>query len=328
LPRAILLNKTNEGVSSSLVDLPRDSLPENEVTVAVEYSTVNYKDGLVLNGLGNLVKTYPHVPGIDFAGTVTSSRSPRFKIGEKVILTGWRVGELHWGGFAEEVSVKADWLVHLPTQLTTRDAMVFGTAGLTAMLSVLELEAGGTLPENGPVLVTGATGGVGSVAVALLAERGYTVAASTGKSNSYDELKALGAASIHDRAELSASSNRPLEAEKWNGCIDSVGGQPLARVLSQVKYGGTVAAVGLVAGSRLDTTVIPFLLRGVRLIGVDSVMSPEHRRRTVWQNLAKSRVIDRLRAFITEVGLEDVPEVAKKILEGNIKGRTVVAIAR
>jgi acrylyl-CoA reductase (NADPH) len=323
-----MLNKTEDGVSSSVVEVSRDRLPENEVTVAIEYSTVNYKDGLVLNGLGNLVKSYPHVPGIDFAGTVSSSRSSSYREGDKVILTGWRVGELYWGGLAEEARVKADWLVPLPNGLTTRDAMIFGTAGLTAMLSVLELEAGGTLPGNGPVLVTGASGGVGSVAVALLAERGYEVAASSGKSSAKSDLRALGAATIHDRAELATGSVRPLELETWAGCIDTVGGQPLDRVLSQIKYGGTVAAVGLVAGSKIETTIIPFLLRGIRLIGVDSVMLPAERRRAVWKNLADSHVIDRLRPHANEIGLGKVSEVGRQILSGNIKGRTIVAVSQ
>ena len=263
--RALLLEKTADGQAVANVrDLDDAALPPGEVTVAVEWSTLNYKDGLCLSPTGSgLVRTYPHVAGIDFAGTVEVSDDARYQPGDKVVLTGWRVGEVHWGGYASRARVKADWLVPLPDGLTTKDAMAVGTAGLTAMLAVIALQDHGLQPGQGEVLVTGAAGGVGSVAVALLARLGYQVAAVTGRPETEPYLRALGATRIIARAELAETVKRPLEAETWAGCVDAVGGAMLARVLGQLKYGASVAAVGLAGGSSLPASVIPFLLRGV-----------------------------------------------------------------
>ena len=251
-----------------------DQLPEGNVTVAVEYSTVNDKDGLCLSSGGGLVRNYPHIPGIDFAGTVESSADNRYKPGDKVVLTGWRVGEAWWGGYSLKARVKADWLVPLPAGLSTLDAMAVGTAGLTAMLSVIALEKHGLTPSDNPVLVTGAAGGVGSVATAILANLDYKVAGVTGRPETADYLTALGASEIILREEINETVKRPLEGERWSGCIDAVGGAMLARVLGQIAYGGSVASVGLAGGAGLLATVIPFLLRGVNLLGIDSVMRP------------------------------------------------------
>lgn len=325
--RALLLENTGQGIAASVRELDDASLPAGDVTVAVDYSSINYKDGLVLNGLGNLVKTYPHVPGVDLAGSVLTSDSPDYKPGDKVVLTGWRVGELHWGGFAERARVKSEWLCRLPDGLSPRDAMAIGTAGLTAMLSVMDLEAAGLAPGNGPVLVTGASGGVGTFGLAILALLGYDVAASSGKPGAEDYLKSLGARTVLPRRDFEAAA-KPLEKEVWAGCIDSVGGATLAKILAQMKYGGAVAAVGLVGGSKLDTTVIPFLLRGVRLIGVDSVMCPKAKRETAWKRLAEMNITGRLPIRISEIGLADTAKIGKDILAGGISGRTVVAVSR
>ena len=313
-------------VSSSVETLADDALPEGEVLVAVEFSNINYKDGLVLNGLGNLVKSYPHVPGIDLAGTVQDSKSPDYRVGDKVVLTGWRVGEIHWGGFAQKARVSASQLLHLPSTLSTRDAMTVGTAGFTAMLGVLELEAQGLKPGLGQVLVTGATGGVGSLATAILAKRGYSVATSTGKGDMHQYLADLGSSLVLDRDDLSQATGRPLESEKWAGCIDTVGGTTLARVLSQMKYGAAVAAVGLVGGAKLETTVVPFLLRGVKLIGIDSVLCPNEKRREVWKRIETDLPFDKLTSAVTSCGLSSVHEYGKKILEGKISGRVLVDV--
>ncbi|MCA4909836.1 MAG: oxidoreductase, partial [Methylobacterium sp.] len=269
---ALLVDKLADGRVNAMVTTLEESAlpPEGNVTVRVEYSTVNYKDGLCITGGGGLVRSYPHVPGIDFAGMVEASDDARYKPGDKVVLTGWRVGEIWWGGYAEKARVKADWLVPLPAGLTTRQAMAVGTAGFTAMLAVMALEAHGLAPAKGEVLVTGAAGGVGSVATAILAKRGYQVAAVTGRPEQEDYLRGLGASRIVPRAELADAPARPLDKETWAGCIDNVGGTMLARVLSQTKYNGSVAAVGLAGGANLPTTVIPFLLRGVNLLGIDS----------------------------------------------------------
>jgi acrylyl-CoA reductase (NADPH) len=286
--RALLLEKDADGVASALIkEMDDSSLPAGEVTVAVEYSTVNYKDGLCLSATGGgLVRTYPHIAGIDFSGTVEASQDARYKAGDRVVLTGWRVGEAAWGGYATKARVKADMLVPLPAGLTTRSAMAVGTAGLTAMLAVQALEDHGLVPAHGEVLVTGAAGGVGSVAVAILAELGYKVAAVTGRPETTDYLLGLGAARIVAREEINETVKRPLEAETWAGCVDAVGGAMLARVLGQMKYGGSVAAVGLAGGSGLPASVIPFLLRSVNLLGIDSVMKPFAERERAWARLA------------------------------------------
>jgi acrylyl-CoA reductase (NADPH) len=323
--KALVVDKDAEGkVSASITDLSDQDLPAGDVTVAVDYSTINYKDGLVLNGLGNLVKTYPHVPGIDFAGTVEQSDHPDYKPGDQVILTGWRVGEIHWGGLAQKARVKGDWLVKRPADLTAQQAMTVGTAGFTAMLAVLALEKQGLTPDQGEVLVTGATGGVGSVAVAILAKLGYQVAALTGKASEADYLKSLGASTIIDRAELSEESKRPLESERWAGCIDSVGGVVLARALAQMKYGGAVAAIGLAGSPKLPATVLPFILRNVALLGIDSVMAPLARRQEAWARIASDLPLASLEAMATTVPLAQAVDVGGQILQGAVRGRVIV----
>lgn len=323
--KALLLEQADGKVAATLKDLDEASLPEGDVTVAVEYSDVNYKDGLVLGGLGGLVRKYPHVGGIDFAGTVETSAHPAFKPGDRVVLTGWRVGEVHWGGYAQKARVKGDWLVPLPSGLSARQAMAVGTAGFTAMLAVMALEAHG-LQKDGEVLVTGAAGGVGSVAVAILANLGYQVTASTGRPETHEYLKSLGAANIVDRSPFAEPPSRPLEAERWAGCVDSVGGNTLARVLAQMKYGGSAAAVGLAGGNKLEHTVIPFLLRGVNLLGIDSVMCPQPRRREAWARILSDLPLAKLASMIVPATLADLPRLGGEILKGQVRGRIVVDV--
>ena len=326
--KALLVEKDDDGkTSASVQDIDEGRLPEGDVTVAVEYSTVNYKDGLCIGPGGGLVRHYPHVPGIDFAGTVEASDDARYKPGDKVVLTGWRVGEAHWGGYAEKARVKADWLVPLPEGLTTRQAMAVGTAGFTAMLAVMALEDHGLAPEKGEVLVTGAAGGVGSVATAILANLGYEVAGVTGRPETEDYLKDLGASRIVPRDEINETVKRPLETETWAGCVDAVGGAMLARVLGQMKYGGSVAAVGLAGGAGLPATVIPFLLRGVNLLGIDSVMQPFENRQRAWKRIASDLPMDKLEAMVQPATLADLPKLGADILKGQIKGRVVVDVA-
>ena len=324
---AVVVSKGEDGKTSAEVkQISVDDLPEAEVTVAVDYSTVNYKDGLCLGPGGGLVRTYPHVPGIDFAGTVEASDHECYKPGDKVVLTGWRVGEAHWGGYAEKARVKADWLVPLPDGLTTRQAMAVGTAGLTAMLAIRALEAHGLEPGRGEVLVTGATGGVGSVATALLAAAGYEVAAVTGKTSEEAYLTDLGAARIVPRDEIAETVKRPLESETWAGCVDAVGGAMLARVLGQMKYGASVAAVGLAGGADLPAKVVPFLLRAVNLLGIDSVMQPYAARVEAWERIARDMPLDRLDAMVIPARLEDLPDLGARILKGGLRGRVVVDV--
>ncbi|MCP8897305.1 oxidoreductase [Shinella daejeonensis] len=325
---ALLVEKDDDGtVSAAVRELDDSRLPEGDVTVAVEYSTLNYKDGLCINGKGGLVRTYPHVPGVDFAGTVEASQDPRYRPGDRVVLTGWRVGEIWWGGYATRARVKADWLTPLPGALSTRQAMAIGTAGLTSMLAVMALEKAGLSPPKGEVLVTGAAGGVGSVAVALLARLGYAVAAVTGRPEAADYLRDLGATTIVARSELSEASGRPLESERWAGAIDAVGGEMLARVLKQMKYDGAVAAVGLAAGAAVPSfTVIPFLLRGVSLIGIDSVMRSYDQRVDAWNRIVADLPMEKLEAMVEEHRLSDLPELANRILAGQVKGRAVIDV--
>ncbi|KAA8609091.1 acryloyl-CoA reductase [Salipiger aestuarii] len=324
---ALIVDKTDSGeISAAVRQIGLDDLPEGDVTVAVEYSTLNYKDGLCLGPGGGLVRRYPHVPGIDFAGTVEASDDPRYRPGDKVVLTGWRVGEAHWGGYAQKARVSADWLVPLPDGLSPRQAMAVGTAGFTAMLALMALEDHGVVPARGPVLVTGAAGGVGSVATALLAARGYEVAAVTGRPRQEAYLRDLGASRIVPRAELAETVKRPLESESWAGCVDAVGGAMLARVLGQMKYGGAVAAVGLAGGAQLPATVIPFLLRGVSLLGIDSVMQPFDNRQRAWQRIARDLPLDKLEAMIHPAALADLPALGADILSGQVKGRVVVDV--
>ena len=323
--KALVVEKDEEGKTSAAVqELSLEQLPEGDVTVAVEYSTVNYKDGLCIGPGGGLVRNYPHVPGIDMAGTVEASDDPRYVPGDKVVLTGWRVGEAYWGGYTQKARVKADWLVPLPAGLDTRQAMAVGTAGFTAMLAVMALEDHGI--KDGPVLVTGAAGGVGSVATAILANLGHEVAAVTGRPETADYLKSLGATQIVAREEINEITRRPLEAETWAGCVDAVGGEMLARVLGQMKYGASVSAVGLAGGAGLPASVIPFLLRGVNLLGIDSVMQPYENRVRAWARIAKDLPMDKLEAMIQPATLSDLPELGRGILQGQVKGRVVVDV--
>ena len=325
---ALVVNKDEESgkTSAAVEQISTDQLPEGNVVVNVEYSTVNYKDGLCIGPGGGLVREYPHVPGIDFAGTVESSDDPRYSAGDSVVLTGWRVGEVHWGGYAQKARVNADWLVPLPSGLSSRQAMAVGTAGFTAMLAVMALEDHGLKAGQGPVLVTGAAGGVGSVATAILANLGYEVAAVTGRPETEEYLRALGATQIVPREEINETVKRPLERETWAGCVDAVGGDMLARVLGQMKYGGSVSAVGLAGGAGLPATVIPFLLRGVNLLGIDSVMQPYDNRLRAWERIAKDLPMDKLEAMIHPATLGDLPALGKDILKGQIKGRVVVDV--
>lgn len=325
--QALLVERDEDGkTSASIQQLEESQLPEGDVLVSVEYSTVNYKDGLCIGPGGGLVRNYPHVPGIDFAGVVERSSDPRFNAGDKVVLTGWRVGEMWWGGYSQKASVKADWLVPLPEGLSTRQAMAVGTAGLTAMLAVMALEAQGLKPEQGPVLVTGAAGGVGSVATAILHNLGHEVAAVTGRPETADYLKELGATTIVPREDLSETVKRPLEAETWAGCVDAVGGSMLARILGQLKYGASAASIGLAGGAQLPATVIPFLLRGVNLLGIDSVMQPYENRLKAWERLSESLPMDKLEGMIQPATLSDLPALGDQILKGQIKGRVVVDV--
>jgi acrylyl-CoA reductase (NADPH) len=326
MSKALMLREAGGKVSSAIEEVGDDQLPTGDVTVAVQYSTLNYKDGLVLGGLGRLVRQYPHVPGIDFAGTVEASQSPQWKRGDAVILTGWRVGEMHWGGYAQKARVKGEWLVPLPDRMTAKQAMAIGTAGFTAMLAVMALERHGVTPDRGEVLVTGAAGGVGSVATAVLGRLGYSVAASTGRTETHDYLKSLGAATIIDRATVGTPSGKPLDSERWAGCVDAVGGSTLATVLPGLKYRGVVAACGLAGGTKLETTVIPFLLRGVSLLGIDSVMCPKAERTEAWRRLASDLGAAKLDTMVEMATLADLPRLGVEILAGRIRGRVVVDV--
>jgi len=325
---ALVVEKDAEGRTHAAVRaLDLGDLPEGEVTVAVEYSTLNYKDGLCIGPGGGLVRRYPHVPGVDFAGTVEASSDPRYAPGDKVVLTGWRVGEAHWGGYAQKARVRADWLAPLPAGLTTRQAMAVGTAGFTAMLAVMVLEAHGIAPGRGPVLVTGAAGGVGSVAVCLLAALGHEVAASTGRPETEGYLRALGAARIVPRAELAEPGGKPLESETWAGCVDAVGGATVARVLKQLKYRCAVAAVGLAGGAEVPLSIVPFLLRGVNLLGIDSVLQPYDDRVRAWARLARDLPLDKLETMVRPATLRDLPELGRAILKGEVRGRVLVDVS-
>ena len=325
--RALVVEKNEAGETRAGVqEVSEDHLPPGDVTVAVDYSTLNYKDGLCTGSGGGLVKVWPHVPGVDFAGTVEKSGDARYRPGDKVILGGWRVGEIWWGGFAQKACVRADWLVPLPKGLTTRQAMAVGTAGLSAMLAVIALEDHGLTPEKGEVLVTGASGGVGSVAVATLARLGYQVAAVTGKPESEGYLRDLGAARTVPRADLAETVKRPLESETWAGCVDAVGGAMLARVLGQLKYGASAAAVGLAGGTALPASVIPFLLRGVNLLGIDSVLCPYARRVRAWDRIVSDLPIEKLEAMVRPETLAELPALGEAILKGQVQGRIVVDV--
>ena len=325
--RAILLTKNDDGSTrAELSQLDDSQLPsEGDVTVAVEYSTINYKDGLAITGKSPVVRKWPMVPGIDGAGTVVASSHPNWKAGDHFLLNGWGVGEGHMGCLGQRAKLKGDWLIPLPNGMSARTAMAIGTAGYTAMLCAMALAENGVKPEHGDVLVTGASGGVGSVAVAILAARGYRVVASTGKTAEADYLKSLGAADVIDRAELSAPG-KPLQKERWAGVVDSVGSHTLANAVAQVRYGGTVAACGLAQGMDFPATVMPFILRNVKLIGVDSVMAPIDRRVAAWSNLASEIKSDTLEKITQQISLADAVVWAPKILAGEVRGRLVVDV--
>jgi len=325
---ALLLEQADDAVSAVITELEDSQLPEGNVTVAVEYSSLNYKDGMILSGIGRLVRDYPHVPGVDLAGTVESSEDGRFSPGDRVALTGWRVGETHWGGYSQRARVNGDWLVPIPEQLSTRQAMAVGTAGFTAMQAILALEANGmTAGADSPLLVTGASGGVGGSAVLWGGLLGHHVVASTGRLENSDDLLALGASEVIDRNELAENPSRPLLSERWAGCVDAVGGDTLAHVLTEISYGGSVAACGLSGGNGLSTTVIPFLLRGVNLLGIDSVMCPAVHRATVWGRIGDVVDTAKLDDLTSEVALGGVAALAPEILAGKVKGRVVVNCA-
>jgi acrylyl-CoA reductase (NADPH) len=323
--KAMVIEKGDAGQTVRLADFDEKDLMEGDVTVRVEWSTVNYKDGLAITGKAPVVRRFPMIAGIDFAGTVESSSHPAWKTGDKVILNGWGLGETHLGAYAQKARVKGDWLVRLPATMSARDAMAIGTAGYTAMLAVMALERFGVTPAHGPIVVTGAAGGVGSVAVALLAKLGYAVTASTGRPDEAAYLKGLGAAEVIDRKEL-AGPPRPLAKERWAGGIDSVGSTTLANVLSMTRYAGTVAACGLAGGMDLPTTVAPFILRGVSLAGIDSVMCPLELRQQAWNRLETDLQKAKIEAITSEIGLPEVVEAAKRIVEGRVRGRIVVRI--
>lgn len=323
--RAIQLTKTDDGQAANIVDLTENDLMDGDVTVEVSHSTINYKDGLAMTGAAPVVRTWPMVPGIDFVGTVTKSDNANWKEGDKVVLNGWGVGETHFGGYAGRARVNGDWLVALPDGISPAHAMAIGTAGYTAMLCVLGLERQGIKPADGDIVVTGAAGGVGSVAIALLAKLGYRVIASTGRAAEADYLKGLGAAEIIDRNELS-EPGRPLGKERWAGAVDAVGSHTLANVLSMTKYGGAVNACGLAQGMDLPASVAPFILRGVQLIGIDSVMAPKEKRQEAWNRLASDLDMAKLDAMTETVGLGDVEGIASKILAGQVRGRVVVDV--
>lgn len=325
--KAVVVRKEgDEKPVAGLEDITVDQLPEGNVTVSVKYSTVNYKDGLCLTSGGGLVREYPHVPGIDFVGTVEQSSDPRYKEGDDVILTGWRVGEVHWGGYAQKARVNADWLVPLPSGLTMERSMAIGTAGLAAMLAILALEKHGLKPSEQPVLVTGAAGGVGSVAIAVLANLGHKVAAVTGRPETAEYLTSLGATQIVPREEINEAVKRPMEKALWSGCVDAVGGEMAARVLGQLDYGGSLAAVGNAGGLAVPANIIPFLLRGINMLGIDSAQAPYDLRVDAWSRLVSDLPVEKLDEMIQMATLSDVPQLGRDILKGHVKGRVVVDV--
>jgi acrylyl-CoA reductase (NADPH) len=324
--KAIVIDKTDGGQKVSLTDFDENNLMDGDVTVRVEWSTVNYKDGLAITGQAPVVRRFPMIAGIDLAGTVEGSTHPRWKTGDKVILNGWGLGETHLGAYAENVRVKGDWLVPLPASMSARDAMAIGTAGYTAMLAVMALERHGLAPEQGPVVVTGASGGVGSVAVAILAKLGYRVTASTGRMQEAGYLKQLGAAEVIDRKELSGPA-KPLAKERWAAGIDAVGSTTLANVLSMTCQGGGVAACGLAGGMDLPASVAPFILRGVSLLGIESVRCPIHLRIEAWKRLETDLDREKLAAMTSEIGLAGVIAAGRRIVAGEVRGRIVVKVS-
>lgn len=325
--RALVIEEAEGSTRAAIREMPQADLPDGDVLVAVAYSDLNYKDGLIVRGLGKLVRTFPHIPGIDFAGTVIESASPRFKPGDAVILTGWRVGEIRWGGYATRARVKAEWLVPLPEGMTLQQSMAIGTAGFTAMLALMALEEHGLKPESkGEVLITGAAGGVGSIAIALLAHHGYRVAAVTGRADTHDYLRGLGATTIIDRKELETPPKGPLGPERWSAAIDNVGGSSLGNVLASLCYWGSCAAVGNAGGIAFNATVLPFLLRGVNLLGIDSATAPLDRRLVAWPRLARELPMDKLKAMTDVEPLSAVPALGERIIKGAVRGRTVIDV--
>lgn len=324
---AILIDKNEAGQSVSLARVDDAQLPDGDVRIDVEYSTLNYKDGLAITGKSPVVRKFPMVPGIDLAGVVRDSAHPEWRTGDRVVLNGWGVGETHWGGLAQQARLKGDWLVPLPDAFTSRQAMAIGTAGYTASLCVEALLAQGVRPEQGEILVTGASGGVGSIAIALLKAAGFTIAAATGKTAEADYLKQLGAASIIDRAEL-APPGKPLQKERWSGVVDCVGSHTLANACAQTRYGGAVAACGLAQGMDFPASVAPFILRGVTLLGIDSVMAPKPRRLTAWSRLARDLDGAALEVIAQEIGLGEVIAAASDLMQGKVRGRIVVDVNR
>lgn len=322
---AILINKTEAGQTVEVTQLDEAQLPEGDVTVDVEYSTLNYKEGLAITGKSPVVRKFPMVPGIDLAGTVSASSNSDWKVGDKVVLNGWGVGESHWGGLAQKARLKGDWLVPLPKQFSTKQAMAIGTAGYTAALCVDALVAHGVNPAHGEVLVTGSTGGVGSVAIALLSKAGFNVVAATGKASEADYLKKLGATSVIDRAEL-AAAGKPLQKERWAGVVDAVGSHTLANACAQTRYGGAVAACGLAGGMDLPASVAPFILRGVSLLGIDSVMAPHARRLKAWERLARDLDASALDLIAKEVSLAQSVSAAADLIAGKVRGRILVNV--
>ena len=325
--KGILVTKDEAGYRSTLTHIEDTVLPEGDVTVQVEWSTLNYKDGLAITGQSPVVRRFPMVPGIDFAGTVSQSSHPNWKVGDKVILNGWGVGETHCGGLAEVARVKGEWLIALPEGLSNRQAMEIGTAGYTAMLCVIALQKHGVAPKDGEILVTGANGGVGSIAVALLAKLGYTVVASTGRTAEADFLKTLGASQVIERSVLS-TPGKPMGKERWAGVIDTVGSHTLANACATTQYGGAVAACGLAGGMDFPATVVPFILRGITLYGIDSVMAPLSLRQQAWQRLAAELDMAKLDVIAREIGLSEVISVAKDLLQGKVRGRVLVDVIR
>jgi len=326
--RAFVVNKTEEGFTAGFKELTQADLPQGEILIKVAYSSVNYKDGLASIPEGRIVRTYPFVPGVDLAGIVAESSDSRFKTGDEVLATSYELGVSHYGGYSEYARVKADWVVPLPDGLTLKEAMALGTAGFTAALAIHQLEKNGLKPQNGPVLVTGASGGVGSIGINILSALGYTVAASTGKSSEHDYLKELGASEIISREETSAESNRPLEKERWAGSLDSVGGSTLAYLIRTTKYGGSIAAFGNTGGPNLNTTVFPFILRAINLLGIESVNCPMELRSNLWRRLASNykpgHLLDRIG---NEVTFEELPQALATILKGGTRGRTIIKIS-
>ncbi|MBG3081708.1 oxidoreductase [Proteus mirabilis] len=323
--KALLVEQHDDKLNANVQDIDEKTLPIHEVIVDIHYSTLNYKDGLAITGKGKILRQLPMVPGIDFSGVVHHSEDPRFHIGQHVLLTGWGVGENHWGGLAQKAGVKGDWLTAVPEGLSLKNAMIIGTAGFTAMLCVMALEQGGVTPQSGDILVTGASGGVGSTAISLLTALGYQVTALSGRASNHDYLRKLGAKNIITREEFEPAG-RALDKQRWAGAIDTVGGQILANILSQTNYNGTVAACGLAGGFSLPTTVMPFILRNVRLQGVDSVYFPAEKRAQVWQRLLKLLPETFYQQAMTEITLDEVPRYAQMIMDNQVTGRTLVKL--